>query len=1209
MRLKHRRSYIVYLFSLVLFFSLYPAATVTARSPGQDALDRGTMLYKAGDYKKALDAFKEAVEKDPALMKAWENLGWAHYKTGNPNEAQKVWTMLLKVEPDNADVLNALGVLHLETEKWSSAIKWFSKALRADPGRNSVRLKYGDAFEGAKKWNKAISQYKQVLKKRPHDLQALYRLVRVYERAGNISKGIESLKQYLTDIGSKDTQSEHKLARLYAKQGNWHYDKNGYEQALASYQAALKWRPLYPQYLKNIGWSYWHLSKWQACEKIWLRYAGHYPRETEPHNLLTRLYLRLEKHDKTLASVTKSLALNANQPDAQLNKARALFASQQYQKAKSLSERLSRRYPMHLAINTFWGELLMQYHDFKRGRKQWRKVLDLGSKSSRAYYYWLKSQYEEGNAVAAVEKAEAYLKEQGPDRHILQLLRDDALARNDIQNAIYYATKMLDDPMIAKNPRSWLDLAELHKDLFQYSQARNVLISGLSHHPGYTAMQLKLADIHRVQRNHILALRMFTILYEQHPYNHHAFSGVYASLNGNRQYIKAMNHLERNERSFLKDYDLDTAKTRLATQVRKKDMPTPNTSDQAIYIPMLLYHGLSKREPSRNLSVEAFDDQLRALATAGYTTITVQELEKMIDGRQPFPQKPVLITFDDARRDSFQLADLVLERYGMKATMFVPTSKIVPDHPFFADWSKIGQYRQSNRWDIQSHGHEAHEPIVIDVQGNQGFFLANYRWLPYEQRRETPEAFKQRLQNDYRLSIKILKEKFPDDSIVGYAFPYSEAGQESGGSAQDAWKINEVNFDRYYRFGFIQDTSGYNRVVPGDSRPKFMRRVGVPHNWNGARLLHHLVSQHPVNQAKLEQAKPYNQRGSLARSKALLYQLRHEVPLMEDETRFHLATIAYQQGLYRDAAKNLSGGEQKKDKMNVSARELELRQKINWWNRSRLGIKYRYFSDSDDRSNTYWSARFDYPLPSPVDVWVEPGIVDFNQDGENSLEGKEVAVGFDWRAAERFLMSGSGRLRMMDDSDNSANGWLSMRYGSKNQYLKLRIGHEDIDTLEARLADIQTDNIAAEYFGRFYNLWSIKLMGIHRNYTDDNRRNDFRLDWRYDLPKVPYWQVGADVGYSDTEREEDLYYTPQGLVAANVNVYYQRVFDADWALNAKLGLGAGKETDDSTQPGGRLHVDLSKTWRYRWKGFLAFDLSQSPSYDSTTVSAGITFRF
>ena len=56
---------------------------------------------------------------------------------------------------------------------------------------------------------------------------------------------------------------------------------------------------------------------------------------------------------------------------------------------------------------------------------------------------------------------------------------------------------------------------------------------------------------------------------------------------------------------------------------------------------------------------------------------------------------------------------VVLERHGLKATMFVPTGRILHDHPFFADWKTIASHAGSGRWNLQSHGHHAHDPITV----------------------------------------------------------------------------------------------------------------------------------------------------------------------------------------------------------------------------------------------------------------------------------------------------------------------------------------------------------------------------------------------------------------------------------------------------------------------------------------------------------------
>lgn len=69
-----------YFLSIIPLLFLLTSQYAIARSPGQDALDLGTSLYKQDKFKEAVDAYKLATQKDPALIKAWENLGWRTIK-------------------------------------------------------------------------------------------------------------------------------------------------------------------------------------------------------------------------------------------------------------------------------------------------------------------------------------------------------------------------------------------------------------------------------------------------------------------------------------------------------------------------------------------------------------------------------------------------------------------------------------------------------------------------------------------------------------------------------------------------------------------------------------------------------------------------------------------------------------------------------------------------------------------------------------------------------------------------------------------------------------------------------------------------------------------------------------------------------------------------------------------------------------------------
>jgi len=90
-------------------------------------------------------------------------------------------------------------------------------------------------------------------------------------------------------------------------------------------------------------------------------------------------------------------------------------------------------------------------------------------------------------------------------------------------------------------------------------------------------------------------------------------------------------------------------------------------------VPVLMYHHVSPVEGSITTSPERFDEQLAALAGAGYTTLTAAQFAGFMQG-QPVPEKSILITFDDGYLDNWIYADPILKKYGMKAVLFLVTS-------------------------------------------------------------------------------------------------------------------------------------------------------------------------------------------------------------------------------------------------------------------------------------------------------------------------------------------------------------------------------------------------------------------------------------------------------------------------------------------------------------------------------------------------------
>ncbi|MFQ5443970.1 MAG: tetratricopeptide repeat protein, partial [Nitrospinales bacterium] len=92
-------------------------------------MDLGTQYYSQGKFDDALAAFRKATELEPGRIKAWENLGWAHYKTGQLGEALKVWDIVLKIDPRNQEILNATGSTLMAMKQSKEAILRFRSSL------------------------------------------------------------------------------------------------------------------------------------------------------------------------------------------------------------------------------------------------------------------------------------------------------------------------------------------------------------------------------------------------------------------------------------------------------------------------------------------------------------------------------------------------------------------------------------------------------------------------------------------------------------------------------------------------------------------------------------------------------------------------------------------------------------------------------------------------------------------------------------------------------------------------------------------------------------------------------------------------------------------------------------------------------------------------------------------------------------------------
>ena len=152
-------------------------------------------------------------------------------------------------------------------------------------------------------------------------------------------------------------------------------------------------------------------------------------------------------------------------------------------------------------------------------------------------------------------------------------------------------------------------------------------------------------------------------------------------------------------------------------------------------VPVLMYHHVSPNPGLVTVGPETFEEHMVYLARKKYHALAADEFLEFLQGKRTLSGRNVLITFDDGYLDNYVYAYPILQRYGLKATIFAITGLIgdgaartylgaakvlpaTPDHrackaavaegradEVMLRWSEIEAMEASGAVEVHSHTH------------------------------------------------------------------------------------------------------------------------------------------------------------------------------------------------------------------------------------------------------------------------------------------------------------------------------------------------------------------------------------------------------------------------------------------------------------------------------------------------------------------------
>lgn len=115
-----------------IVWSIYDGA-IREKTIGENYYHAGNKFFEDGLYDDALDAYQQALDKNPYLIHARRGIARTLMQLNRYEEALSVFNNVITQEPDFAASYANRGILHDRLQSYTAAIADYEKAIQLDP--------------------------------------------------------------------------------------------------------------------------------------------------------------------------------------------------------------------------------------------------------------------------------------------------------------------------------------------------------------------------------------------------------------------------------------------------------------------------------------------------------------------------------------------------------------------------------------------------------------------------------------------------------------------------------------------------------------------------------------------------------------------------------------------------------------------------------------------------------------------------------------------------------------------------------------------------------------------------------------------------------------------------------------------------------------------------------------------------------------------
>lgn len=139
----------------------------------------GVLSYHQGAFDTSIEQFRKAVEMDPTLAEAWNNLGLAQTELHHDDAALDSFRKALEIDPSVGQIYNNLGYLYHRRGELGEAVEMYERATQRSSDTSAAFSNLANALYELDRVDDAVGAWKQALEIDPANDKASSALQRL----------------------------------------------------------------------------------------------------------------------------------------------------------------------------------------------------------------------------------------------------------------------------------------------------------------------------------------------------------------------------------------------------------------------------------------------------------------------------------------------------------------------------------------------------------------------------------------------------------------------------------------------------------------------------------------------------------------------------------------------------------------------------------------------------------------------------------------------------------------------------------------------------------------------------------------------------------------------------------------------------------------------------------------------------------------------